>query len=78
MRREEEVVAYDFDSVRAELVADDEMTVRLHACKKCYDRNREKMVDDLTDALVITYEGITGRKATDKVREDLWQAIRFE
>lgn len=46
--------------------------------RRSYEQGKAEAEDALTDALVATFESITGRKVTTRVREDLWQAVRGE
>ena len=46
--------------------------------KTDYYRQHEVLIDILVDGLLTKYEEITGKKPTDKLREELYQAVRFD
>lgn len=47
------------------------------AHKTDYQKQLEVCTDILVDALLCKYEEVTGRKPTDKLREELYQILRF-
>lgn len=43
-----------------------------------YHRAQDEKADALVSALCDTYTTITGRPASDRLRDELYQAVRFE
>jgi hypothetical protein len=46
--------------------------------EKDYHKAREKAVEILADAMCEVYKMLTGAHASDKLREALYEAVRFE
>jgi len=43
-----------------------------------YHRHREGETDTLVAAFAMIYEQITGKQVSDRLREQLYQAVRFD
>lgn len=46
--------------------------------KRNYHQAHDAVVDVVLDALCTTYKEVTGKEAGDRLREELYQAIRFD
>lgn len=46
--------------------------------RRRYQQKVDAATDELVDALCQTYARVTGRVADDRMRDELWQAVRFD
>jgi hypothetical protein len=51
---------------------------RLKRFKTEYYHRHEGVTETVVDALCVTYEQVTGKRASESIREGIYQAVRFD